>query len=150
MQLRDCLVDLLEPDNVEAGLVQGVYLFEKMRKLLWDSATEFSVQRSFSVVSGLTTGLHTQLGNGFAVGMKVLSSPEAAHRELTLRSLEEIFSIMSYKPCESPLALAAAYISLLRISKAHFILDLMFRRSHGRRGGTGRILRNHCFEIRSE
>jgi hypothetical protein len=43
VQLRDCLVDLLEPAKVEGALVQGVYLLEKMRRMLWDSGTEFSV-----------------------------------------------------------------------------------------------------------
>jgi hypothetical protein len=51
VQLRDCLVDLLEPAKVDGALVQGVYLFEKMRRLLLDSGTEFSVHGLTSLLA---------------------------------------------------------------------------------------------------
>jgi hypothetical protein len=44
VQLRDCLVDLLEAEKVEEGLCQGVYLLEKMRRLVCDAEMDFSVQ----------------------------------------------------------------------------------------------------------
>jgi hypothetical protein len=66
-------------------------------------------------------GLDTGLGNAFAVGMKLVSSHKTQHRDLVLRSLEEIFGIMCYKPCQPAPVLAAAYISLLRISITFWI-----------------------------
>jgi hypothetical protein len=63
-------------------------------------------------------GLSTSFGKAFAVGMKLVLSPEAHHRDLILRSLEEMFNIMCYQPCQPPSVLAAAYISVLRISSS--------------------------------
>jgi hypothetical protein len=66
-------------------------------------------------------GLNRDLGNAFTVGIKLVSSHGTPYRDLILRSLEEIFGIMCYQPCQPPLVLAAAYISLLRIRTAFWI-----------------------------
>jgi len=36
VQLRDCLMELLDADNIEKGLTQATYLLETMRRLLVD------------------------------------------------------------------------------------------------------------------
>jgi hypothetical protein len=44
VQLRDCLMELLDVSNVEDGVAQGAFLFETLRRLLADDNTKMDLQ----------------------------------------------------------------------------------------------------------
>ena len=44
VQLRDCLMELLDADMVESGLSQATYLLKTMRKLLVDGSTSMGLE----------------------------------------------------------------------------------------------------------
>jgi hypothetical protein len=44
VQLRDCLMELLDADTVESGLSQATYLLETMRRLLVDGSTSMGLE----------------------------------------------------------------------------------------------------------
>jgi hypothetical protein len=115
VQLRDCLVELLDFNNAENGVSQGAFLFQTLRRLLTDNNTKMDLQGLSNSISDLPVGLLTRCGRAFAVGIKQLQSSKIQHRESTEVSLEEIFQIMcSQGAFDSPIVLCAAYIALLR------------------------------------
>jgi hypothetical protein len=50
VQLRDCLMELLEVSNVENGVAQGAFLFETFRRLLGDDNTKMDLQSLSDII----------------------------------------------------------------------------------------------------
>jgi len=120
VQLRDCLMDSFEPNVVEKGLLQAVYLLETLRRLLVDGNTSMDMRGLIVVRRNLMLGLIERFGSAFALGVKLLHSSTCQDRELVLRCLTGIFEIMCFqKAFESPVVLCATYIALLNSRSDH-------------------------------
>ena len=122
VQLRDCVVELLDVNVVNHALSQASYILRNIRRLLVHGGTSMEVQGICVSKLKLTIGLIVRFESAFGPGIKAVNLRECGNRELTVQSLEDIFEITCFQNAfDSPIVLCATYMSLCKIRI--YILD---------------------------